>query len=320
MIIVKSSMRCSLLGGGSDYSNYIEQWGNGLVIGFSIDKFSYVAAQPLPISRESRFVYNEIEECSNVTVNHKGIWNALWAMNFHDPVEITHFASLRGTLGLGTSSAFMVSLIKALQVLKNEDSNRISLIEKAVETENLYSNVGYQDAVFAVLGGLRLIEFTRRNSKILISTMSYIGEAYKLLEDYGLLFDLNLPRNSSEIVSTYIKDLSASPEVRGIHKLAEEGADLLDNFDLDKFSSLINQSYALKKKISPKISTSQINYLEDRAKGMGSLAFRLLGGGGGGSCFILAKPQKHEEIIDFFLREGCERIPYKISQEGCIQI
>lgn len=324
MIIVRAPYRISLLGGASDYDVYLDKYKVGLTINLTINKYSYIALQKLD-KFPSRVIYSKIENVDfNGDIEHRGIWAAFNRENlFLQPLELFHASDLGGGLGLGSSSAFMVALIQTLSKLKNENLIKMELIKRAVEAEQSYSTVGWQDATASTLGGLRTTGYTKPKDEVVISSLQYnfYDARYKLAE-YGLLFNTSQLRNSSDNVETYIDKINKNGSVKKIYDLAEEGVDLLekDNFDVEKFGHLMRKSWHLKKHISDRISNSHINYLIEGVLAPLTYGSRLMGGGGGGCIFTLADPKNHNLIIEVMEQAGCKHIPYEMDIEGVKQL
>ncbi len=323
MIIIRSPYRISLLGGMSDYDQYLDKYKVGTTVNFAIDKYSYIAAQKLD-KFPSRIIYSKTEYVDfNGDIKHDGIWAAVNREDlFLQPLEITHFSDLGSNLGLGSSSAFMAALIKSLLVLKEEKIDTLDLIQKTVNAEQSYSTVGWQDATASILGGLRVSTYSKNEDKVSISSIPYNGRVRRTIEEYGLLFNTGQLRNSSDNIDWYIDKISESENVKKIYELAEEGANLLDedDFDIEKFGYFLHKNWQYKKHVSDKITTSQINYLIEAVLHPLVFGAKLLGGGAGGCIFALGEPKNHSLIIELMEAAGCVHIPYKIDTEGVKQL
>ena len=67
MIISKTPFRISLIGGGTDFPSYYKRY-PGLVIGGTINKYSYVTARHLPnvFNYKHRIVWSKNEVVNNI--------------------------------------------------------------------------------------------------------------------------------------------------------------------------------------------------------------------------------------------------------------
>lgn len=329
MILVKSPYRVSLFGGGTDYTDFIIENGIGLCIGFAIDKYSYVGVRELPkfFDYKTRLSYSEIELVKdNKDIRHDGIRHALQYMNCMDKnLEITHTSDLPAKTGLGTSSAFLVALTKALYIYKGFDTGPILTATTASNIEQTYSYVGLQDHLFSACGGCGELSFTRMQDKSGIQKIlysKYNQYYYDLFEKNGLLFFTGHQRCASDIVSTYINEISKNNSQKEILEKACEISVKMINMEahLHYLGEALDWIWYLKKKISHNISNSKLDIIYETMIDNGAIGGKLLGAGGGGCFFFLAKPDNHKRLIETAEGMGCIHIPFKISDEGCSRI
>jgi D-glycero-alpha-D-manno-heptose-7-phosphate kinase len=329
MIMVRSPYRVSLFGGGTDYTDYILENGWGLCVGFAIDKYSYITVRELPpfFKHKTRLAYSEIE-CveDNKHIEHNGIRSALQYMNCMDkPLEIIHNSDLPTKTGLGTSSAFLVALAKALYYVKGfGDMPALLTAVTASNIEQSYSLVGLQDHLFSSLGGLGQLEFTSRNYKDInkITFYKYNQKYYELFEENGLLFFTGEQRIATDVLSTYIETIPKNEYQQNILSVASEISYFISTLqaDVSRIGEALDRVWYLKKKLSPNITTPKIDSLYDEAMKAGAIGGKLLGAGGGGTMFFIAEKKNHIKIIDKCVSMGCVHIPYKIDNEGCKRI
>ncbi len=319
MIITRSPYRVSILGGSTDYNEYIEKYHRGMCIGFTINKYSYIAVQPL--QDHSRIIYSEIERVAdNRCIQHKAIKAALKQMcMIDDYVEITHLSDITANAGLGTSSAMMAALITALAELSVEIVDKETLIKYAAQAEQSYSNVGWQDVALSVYGGISKLEFTKSLLGVEVAHTPYqYYQIQEQLEQQGLLFYTGITRNASDIIGSYKTELT-SYKVEQIYQLAVKGDKILngDYFDIYALGELICESWNIKKSLSPNIVTPRIAELEYELTEAGAWSFKLLGAGGGGTVFCIpAAPRLRQDIIDKAESMGCQHIPFSITWKG----
>ena len=116
MIIVRSPLRISLGGGGTDLASYYEDH-EGFLLAAAIDKYVYVTITK-PFSPGVYLKYSEIEKVDNVNkVNHRIIKEALKMYHSENPqIEVTTLSDIPAGTGLGSSGSFTTALVKALKV------------------------------------------------------------------------------------------------------------------------------------------------------------------------------------------------------------
>lgn len=330
MILVKSPYRVSLFGGGTDYTNFILENKIGLCVGFTIDKYSYVSVRDLPkfFSYKTRLSYSKIElVADNKEIEHDSIRHALEYMNLMDcGLEITHTSDLPAKTGLGTSSAFLVALTKALYYYKGfGNMGQVITAATASNIEQLYSCVGLQDHLFSSIGGLGELSFTALEDGSGVKKVAYSKynqKYYDLFEQNGLLFFTGDQRCASDVVSTYINNIPNNNAQKKILEMACEISLKMFHMKADIYDlgESLDSIWNLKKQVSPNISNNRLNTIYKEIITNGAIGGKLLGAGGGGCFFFLAEPINHAKLIEVAQNIGCIHIPYKISDEGCKRI
>ncbi|MGZ3797729.1 MAG: GHMP family kinase ATP-binding protein, partial [Pseudobdellovibrionaceae bacterium] len=168
MIISKTPLRISFFGGGTDFPEFYEQHG-GAVLGAAIDKNIYHAVTRFPselFDYSIRLAYRKVECVKSLEdIEHAPFREILRRLEIVKDVEIGLTSDLPSFSGLGSSSAFTVGLINALNAYKGKHIGQASLAKAAIhmEREVLRESVGCQDQIFSAFGGFNLIEFKAHN-------------------------------------------------------------------------------------------------------------------------------------------------------------
>ena len=110
MIIVRSPLRISLGGGGTDLPSYYREHG-GFLIAATIDKYVYVTVMR-PFIPGIFLKYSELERVMTIPeVRHPIIREALRLLETGPPqIEITTLADIPAGTGLGSSGSFTTAL------------------------------------------------------------------------------------------------------------------------------------------------------------------------------------------------------------------
>jgi len=104
---------------------------------------------------------------------------------------------------------------------------------------------------------------------------------------------------------------------RGINILTDENRSILE------FGKLLDESWRLKRSLTDKISTPEIDDIYQRAIGAGAVGGKLLGAGGGGFMLFFIPPEKQKNLreelkdlleIKFNFENGGSRIIYSNSE------
>src|SRR5271156_1822562 len=114
MIISRTPLRMSFVGGGSDLPVFYRKFG-GAVVSTAINKFVYVTVNK-KFDEKIRVSYSKTEEAKSVgKIRHALVREGMKLLGVAGGVEITSIADIpsKGS-GLGSSSTFTVGLLNAL--------------------------------------------------------------------------------------------------------------------------------------------------------------------------------------------------------------
>ena len=167
MIISKTPYRISFFGGGSDYPNWYNYF-PGLVLSATINKYLYISIRELPnfFNHKYRIVWSKIENVKTINqIDHKVIRKLLNFYKIKNGLEIHYDGDLPARSGMGSSSAFVVGSINAINIYNNVNLSKYNLSKKSIEFEQniLNENVGSQDQVAATYGGVNRIDLQKKN-------------------------------------------------------------------------------------------------------------------------------------------------------------
>ena len=137
MILVRSPLRISLGGGGTDLPSYYKEH-DGFLIAAAINKYVFVSVMN-PFSEGYILKYSEYENVKNINdIKHPIIRESL-KLGFKENLEITTLADLPSGTGLGSSGTFTTALLKALYANSGKNLNQGDLAELACEIESINS-------------------------------------------------------------------------------------------------------------------------------------------------------------------------------------
>jgi D-glycero-alpha-D-manno-heptose-7-phosphate kinase len=89
---------------------------------------------------------------------------------------------------------------------------------------------------------------------------------------------------------------------------------LTSNKNIKELGKLLDESWKMKKDISSKISTYEIDQIYDRAKKAGAIGGKLLGAGGGGFMLLFVEPDKQAKVLQEL--SNILYIPFAFENEG----
>ena len=320
MIISRTPFRVSFFGGGTDYPAWYREHG-GSVLATSIDKYCYITCRYLPpfFEHKTRLAYSQVELVArNSDLKHPAARAILQHLKIEDGVEIHHDGDLPARTGLGSSSAFAVGLLHALYALKNRMSTKMQLAQEAIhiEQEVLKENVGCQDQMIAAIGGLQRVDFLP-NDDIRSTPIIIDRRRVDELQSHCLLYFTGFTRFASEIVKEQLQRMpDKKAELTRMQEMVDESLTLLTGKDADmvRFGRLLDESWKLKRTLSAKVSTPQIDEIYDLAKASGALGGKLLGAGGGGFMLLFVRPQDQPKVREKL--KALLRIPFRFESEG----
>ncbi|HOX15140.1 MAG TPA: hypothetical protein PLP18_03340 [Smithellaceae bacterium] len=301
MIITRTPFRISFFGGGTDFPNWYRDNG-GVVLSTTIDKYCYVNCRFLPpfFSHKHRIVYSKSEQVNTIDeIQHPAVRETFRFMNVKNGLELHHDGDLPARSGIGSSSAFTVGLLHALYGLNGKlvSKKRLALESIHIEQEMIRENVGSQDQVAVAFGGLNKIHF-KGNHSIEVIPITLSARHLNDLQDHLMLFFTGLTRYATEIEEEKTHNIADKKIQMGeLSKMVDLATDILNSEgDLDDFGRMLHESWLIKKSLSAKVSTSQIDALYDTALKTGALGGKLLGAGGGGFILFYVKLEQKETL------------------------
>lgn len=308
LVLVRTPMRLSFLGGGSDLPLYTDSGSSGCVLSAAIDCYSYVLVKR---RHDQHLVvhYNDIERVTDIAeLDNSYVREALRSLGFRRGLEIVSMGDLSYDFcGLGGSSSFLISLLSCLHRLKGEDLNPSSLAEEAfqLETDVLGKKIGRQDHYAVAFGGCARLIFIPEGT--VLRHPIYIPEG---IEDKLLLLYVGRRKCREEEIFDEIHQ----PENRERSiKLYSVLADLAHKGNLyalrgywHKAFELMNDSWIAKRGTAAAISNDKIENLMADCFDAGAKSGKLCGAGGGG-CLLLWCPEGKKEVVDR-LRKKIKRV------------
>ena len=324
MIISRTPFRITFFGGGTDFPLWYK-YSRGKVINASINKFCYISVRNLPpfFKHRYRIVYSKIEHVKDLkNISHQAFREALCLfkkrIRFNSGLEIHYDGDLPAKSGMGSSSAFVVGLLNLLNnffLKKNLSKKDLTTESLFLEQQILKEMVGSQDQTITSYGGFNSIKFFRSgNIKV-----TPIIKNPNILEDFGSRFFLvftGIKRTASHIAKTYVKKLDniKKGSILEILQHVEIAKKLLKNKNFDDFGLLLNETWKIKKALSPSVSSYKVNSIYNKGINNGAIGGKLLGAGGGG-FFLFYVPKDNQRFFIKNMRDFVV-IPVRFENYG----
>lgn len=319
MIISRTPFRVSFFGGGTDYPAWLREH-PGAVLGTTIDKYCYITARYLPpfFEHRSRIIYSRMEHVrqSIDEIEHPSVRETLRFLRIQEGVEIHHDGDLPARAGLGSSSSFTVGLLNVLYALRGSMTTKEQLAREAIHIEQsmIRENVGCQDQVLAAFGGLNYIEFSHDGTPA-VRQVTVPKPVVDGLQEHLMLFFTGFSRMASEVAEHQIRNIpNRTSELMTMYGLVQEALKAVSSADYPLFGRLLHESWELKRSLSEKITTPEIDTIYERARKAGAAGGKILGAGGGGFILIYAEPGVKPWVRQAL--SGLLEIPFKFENLG----
>ena len=318
MIISRTPLRVSFVGGGTDLpSFYKEEFGQ--VLSTAIDKYVYIAIkrQLSIVEYKYRINWSTVEFKNKIEdIEHPIVRCALKLMEIDFPIEITTFADVPAGTGLGSSSSFTVGLLHALFALKGQRVTKNTLAKMAadIEVNKLKRHMGKQDHYAAAYGDLNVFSF-HADENVVVDPVFYKAETKRTIENNLMLFYTGKQRDASHVLKDQVKNTPKKFQVlKDMRNFVPTLRSLLESDNSLDFGHILHKSWLLKKTLTNKISSQKIDQYYQLALQAGALGGKLLGAGGGGFLLLYVTPEKQQNVSNALTE--LHQIPFKFDKAG----
>lgn len=329
MLIVRTPVRISFAGGGTDLPAYYEQFG-GAVLSTAINKHFYTILQKRSdgkvqvISSDLR-VIETWEDIERMTIKGSELEIPLCVMkDLGSAVSVSLFLASEippGT-GLGSSASVCVNVLKTLSTYLGVAMSKYQLAERAfhITREILGKPVGKQDEYAASFGGINFIRFNPDES-VDVEPLDLDPELVRELQANLMLFFTGAAHHSWTILkeqeqSTNAKRGMAIESLHEIRHLADEMRSSLKLGNLEEFGALLHKGWQAKKRISDKISTSRIDEMYGLARECGAVGGKITGAGGGGFLLLYCPRERQQNVRERLTSLDAREMSFEFDFHG----
>ncbi|PJE60041.1 MAG: galactokinase [Candidatus Portnoybacteria bacterium CG10_big_fil_rev_8_21_14_0_10_44_7] len=321
MIITRTPFRMPVGGGGTDLPSFYKKHG-GFIFSASINKYMYVAVNRPFVDKLIRVKYSDSETVKELSeLKHELAREALRLKGVMDQIEISSFADIPAGTGMGSSSSYLIGLLKALQELRREAVSMQDLAEEAcnIELDILKKPIGKQDQYLAAFGGFCVLEIGK-DGKVEVRQARISADLIEELEYKCVLFYTHKQHDTNDI----LKDQSAQAAVskskveKALLEIKDIGREILNDFEKGEttnYGKLMHRHWQVKKTMSNKISDSFLDEIYDLALKNGAEGGKIMGSGGGG-LFLFFAPHGHKELKKAMKNKGLTQLPFNFDFEG----
>ncbi len=321
MIVTRTPFRVPLGGGGTDLPSYYSQHG-GFIVSAAINRYVYIMLN-LRFEDSIRVSYSqtEIADCAD-QVEHPIVREALKLVGLDCNLEIVSIADVPAKTGLGSSCSFTVGLLNALHTLKREHVPLEELAEEAchIEIERLGEPIGKQDQYMAAFGGITCLDIDREGG-VRPYALNLPNDVVQELENNVMVFYTGIKRSASEVLGGQARAAAAGDPrvVEALHVIKEIGHEVkraLEAGDLDRFGSLMDEHWQVKKRLSDKVSNGEIDAWYETARSNGALGGKVMGAGGGGFFMFYCPNGRKGRLREALTAEGLRELRVGVDFEG----
>jgi D-glycero-alpha-D-manno-heptose-7-phosphate kinase len=223
--------------------------------------------------------------------------------------------------GLGGSSALMVTLIGLLRDFHKLALTDYEIAQLAWEVERVDLGLmgGLQDQYAATFGGFNFIEFG--HDRVIVNPLRVDSAVLHELEENLLLCFTGATRPGDRIIEDQTRRYESLEEgalagLRMQKSLAVDMKNALLRGRLNEFGELLGAAWDSKKRMSPLISTSEIDRAYDVACTAGALGGKVTGAGGGGYMLFYCKPGARHKVAAELAGVGFHETEFAFDQVG----
>lgn len=329
MLIVRSPVRVSFGGGGTDLPAYYEQFG-GAVLSAAINKYFYTIlgkrsdGRIQVISSDLR-VFETWQDLSKLQVRGNPLeipLAVLKEMNGNLAVDLFLASEIPPGTGLGSSASVCVNVLKTLTTYLHQPLSKYDLAENAfhIARNVLGKNVGKQDEYAAAFGGLNYITFDPDGST-LVEPMKLAPAVLQDLQGRLMLFFTGTAHDSW----TILKEQEASTRqgtgatVDALHEVKALGSQMRDAMqkeNLHLLGELLHQGWMAKRRVSVMISDDRIDRLYSLARDRGALGGKITGAGGGGFLLLYCEHPYQKSVREAMQEQGIQEMTFAFDLQG----
>jgi D-glycero-alpha-D-manno-heptose-7-phosphate kinase len=320
MITIRSPLRITLGGGGTDLPSYYNKH-EGFVLSAAIDKYVYVSLLKT-FAQGINLKYSKMENVQEVSdIQHPIIKEVLNYFKFEKPkIEITSFADIPSGTGLGSSGSFTTALIKSVAVHQRINLSQSELAELAcyIEIEKLREPIGKQDQYIAAYGGLTELTF-KKDNKVKVEPLDIDQDTIYDLQDNLMLFFTGFSRSASNILNDQDVKSKKNDEymIENLHYVKDLGfkiKEALKKKNTNLFGELMLDHWEYKKKRSNNMSNAKIDEWYELGIKNGAIGGKVVGAGGGG--FLMFYAHNKNLLRETMNKVGLEEFRFKFDFEG----
>ena len=329
MLIVRSPVRISFGGGGTDLPTYFEDFG-GATLSTAINKYFYTVltkrndGRVQVISADLRAL-EHWEDIHKIEISGSGLEIPLAVMKdlgTHISANLFMASEIPPGTGLGSSASVCINVLKTLSVYLKKPMSPYELAERAyhIARNVLHNPVGKQDEYAAAFGGLNYITY-HQDGNVTVEPVRLEPELLREFQGNLMLFFTGAAHHSWTILkeqeeSTHRHHGTSIRSLHLIREMADRMRAALEAGDLRSFGLMLDEGWQAKKLLSKQISNPMIDELYDLGKRSGALGGKITGAGGGGFLLLYCDKQHQAEVRREFAARSIQEMTFEFDFAG----
>jgi D-glycero-alpha-D-manno-heptose-7-phosphate kinase len=299
VIVARTPLRISFVGGGSDLPAFYRH-GCGGVVSVAIDKYVYCIAHPpmdgrIHVRGLRPQVVDAAEELEDPLVR-----ESMQLLRIRGGVQVATIEDVPPGTGLGSSSAFTVSLLHALHAYRGTapEPSRLARQAALVEIDLAGRPVGRQDHYAVAFGGLNYIRF-ERTGRVSVSKIACSPATVAALRARLMLFYVGGARDARTILCEQGRLMERPEAYRRVAAMVELAASLREELvggRVDSIGEILAAGWELKRRLLNGISNRVVDEAYAAALRAGAAGGKLLGAGGGGFLLVACDPARRAKV------------------------
>jgi D-glycero-alpha-D-manno-heptose-7-phosphate kinase len=202
----------------------------------------------------------------------------------------------------------LVGLLKEYHGLPLTDYE-VAELAYTIERVDLGIAGGMQDQYAAAFGGFNFIEFA--GDHVVVNPLKISADIQNELEYNLLLVHTGKVRLSSHIIEDQVRryeqnEAESTAALKELKALTSEMKNVLLRRRLGQFGELLHEEWQHKKRMSPRISSPELDNLYDTARQAGAIGGKITGAGGGGYMLLYCGFERKHEVAQVLTERGCQ--------------
>jgi len=325
MILSRAPVRITLGGGGTDLPSYYEKY-EGFLIAGAINKYLIIGANR-QFYDAIGLKYSKLEVVDKVNdIQHNLFREALKFVGIDRQIELTSLADVPAGSGLGSSGAFLVSLLNTLREFKGEQTTKRQLAEDAckIELDILKEHEGKQDKYICSFGGIKAYKF-HKNGHVSVLHLPNEDILKSELESSLSIYFTGLTRKgtASDVLKrqdekTKNKDAEMIDMLHKVKDIGLRTEKAFESCEFDAFGELMHEYWQIKTKMNPPKNDDIVKYYNYAIK-HGATGGKIMGANTDVGFFMFYHPgpeKKRWEFEEAMGKIGLKKMPFKFDMDG----